>query len=131
MAEKARKNSVFTPTQEVFIVEKFVALKSGIKVKRAFRKEYGNSKWLQQTSPKRFKEVYQRFQEKGVSPKKNENPRQQKGVERHNDEKMELITNFFVENPFASLFDGSKELKIPKSTIGWYLKRAKMKPYKT
>ena len=128
MADKAKENSVFTKEEEVFIVEQFVHLKSPTLVKRAFRKQYGMTRRLQEIHVKRFSEVYQRFQKNGLSPKK-QSPR--KGMDFSDSEKISAITDFFLENPFASLNDASKELKIPKSTISWYLKKKiKMTPYK-
>ena len=134
MADKRQKNSVFTREQEIFIVEQFVLLKSATKVKRAFTKKFKesvNSRWLWKLKPCRFKEVYQRFQAQGVSPKKSENPRHERGTDRSDPDKAQQITDYFMENQMNSIFDASKALKIPESTIQWYLKhKIKLKPYK-
>ena len=53
-----------------------------------------------------------------------------KGKDPSDTEKSLAIGNFFVEFPFPSFYE-AKELKIPKGTIQWYLKKKlKMYPYK-
>ena len=133
MAENRRQsNSTFTVQQEVFIVEKFAELKSPKLVKNAFVKEFKDSvssKWLWKIKPDKFQRVYDRFKKNGFA--KSPNSRQQKGADRSDEDKVESIREFFIMNPMASIFDASKDLKIPESTIRWNLKfKIKMKPYK-
>ena len=126
----ARKDAIFSAEQEVFIVESFVTLKSPVKVKRAFKLKFGDSKWLRKLKDHRFTEVYQRFKDNGLS-KVDNNPRHKKGEDRSDPDKVQLITDYFLENPMNSTAQGSVDLKIPASTIQWYLKhKIKMKPYK-
>ena len=126
----ARANAVFTSEQEVFIVEKFVELKCPVLVKRAFQKKYGNTNQIRKIKNCRFAEVYQRFKENGLS-KVDTNPRHQKGADRSDPDKVQVIGDYFIENPFNSINQASVDLKIPYTTINWYLKKKiKMKPYK-
>lgn len=131
-----RKNSTFTTDQEVFIVEQFAILGSPKAVKTAFIKKYRTStnvKTLYKIQPNQFKSVYDRFRKHGIAQKTHVDPnsRQIRGTDRSDSDKIESISNFFVENPMASIYEASKELKIPESTIQWYLKKKiKMTPYK-
>ena len=130
MGGNRRKNAIFTKDQEIFIVEQFVTHKFPSKVKREFRKKYGQSKWLANLALHRFTEVYNRFHENGLSPEDN-NPRHQRNADRSDPEKVQVITDYFLENQFNSIAQASKDLKIPESTIQWNLKhKIKMKPYK-
>ena len=133
VAQSPRKNSVFTTEQEVFIVEQFAILSSPKSVKTAFIRKFRTSKNvkdLYKIQPHQFKEVYDRFKKNGVAHSTC-NSRQVRGTDRSDPDKIETISNFFIENPMASIFEASKELKIPESTIQWYLKKKiKMTPYK-
>ena len=131
-----RKNSTFTTEQEVFIVEQFAILGSPKAVKTAFIRKFRTStnvKNLYKIQAHHFKEVYDRFKKNGVATSAQVSPNsvQVRGNDRPDPDKIEMITNFFVENPMASILEASKELKIPESTIQWYLKKKiKLTPYK-
>ena len=128
-----KKDSTFDSEQETFIIEQFVILRSPKAVKTAFIKKYRTSqnvKQLYKLQLTQFQRVYDRFKKNGVA-RSNESPRVVKGTNRADPGKTESIGDYFVKNPMASLFEASKDLKIPKSTIGWYLKtQLKMTPYK-
>ena len=126
---KRRHDSTFTIEQETFIVEQFVILKSETLVKRAFQAKFKEEKqkW-RRLKPWHFLKVYQRFQKNGIaSPSKD-----QRGIDAKSDpEKIEKISQHFVENPCDSLRIAEQKLDIPYQTISWILKnKLKMTPYK-
>ena len=131
--KKHRQNSTFTVEQEVFIVEQFAILKSPKAVKNAFVKKYKgaeNSRKLWKLHLSAFQRVYDRFKQNGVSPSK-ENPTYQRDVDRTDPQKIVKIGDHFAENPCDSLFNASKKLDIPVTTIHRILtKKLGMHPYK-
>ena len=100
-------------------------------MKRAFISHFRKSKTasqLNKLSHNLFYRVYKRFEKNGIG-QSHVSPN--KGKDHSDGEKESAISNFFIEFPFASLYEASKELKIPKNTIRWYLTRKlKMYPYK-
>ena len=126
-----RKNSTFTKTEEIFIVEQFAKLKSPKAVKNAFVKQFKgekNSRWLWKLRPQRFTEIYERFKANGIQTANHS--KQVRGVVNTDPAKVNRIIDHFIEFPFHSLKDASVALDIPKSTIGAILKRQKFKAYK-
>ena len=55
----------FNVEEENFIVRMYHEKKTDIEVKRAFRKQFGQSALLAKTPPHHFHRVYERFQKKG------------------------------------------------------------------
>lgn len=141
MAERRQKNSPFSVEEEAFIVETFAVLRSPKSVKNAFIKKFKTSEnWtsrqLWKMDAKAFKRVFEKFQKNGIASANasNSNPKHsmhKKGVDRSDLEKVQSVQDFFIEFPMSSLLEASVQLKIPKSTISWILrKKLNMKPYK-
>ena len=118
MKVKRRSNTTFTTDQENFIVSQFHQGFSPVQVRRNFTKKYGFSTEVRKLQPHQFSRVFKRFKKNDIAqcsssgqPKKSiENPKYSK------------IEAFYNENPKASLNDGFKKLKVPKSTLRWVLK---------
>ena len=133
MAEKSpRKNSTFTTAQEVFIIEKFILLKSATLVKTAFIAKYrtsSNVKSLYKITKWQFQRCYDRFLKNGIaSPAQTKSDKKQHLTD---PAKIEVIADYFVEFPMSSLYEASKQLQIPIVTIHRILrKKLNMKPYK-
>ena len=118
MKVKRRSDTTFTIDQENFIVSQFHQGFSPVQVKRNFAKKYGFSREASKIQPNQFSRVFKRFQKNGIA-QCSSTGQPKKSIR---DPKYAKIEKFFNENPKASLNDGSKKLKVPKSTLRWVLK---------
>ena len=136
--QKNRANSLFTVEQETFIVGLFFKHGSGgdassvgsaTTVMREFRKKYRgrlNTRWLLGLKSTQFKVVFERFQKNGIA----KSSPVQKGSKRTDQEKIELIQDWFIEFPMSSIREASGYLNISKTTVNRILKNSGMHPFK-
>ena len=112
MRAKRRFDATFNIEQENWIESQFHQGFSQTQVKRNFRMKYGNAKKFRKIQPHQFESVFKRFQQNGIARSSSVAPK--KSTE---DPKYVKIEKFYQENQKASLNEGSKRLKIPKTTI--------------
>lgn len=120
----------FSESQKKFIIDEYLKGNTTTSVKRAFRLEFGQSKWLMKKPNSAFKAVFDSFKKGGQNSVGIGNePKTPKRVP--NQQTKDSVKKHFEENPTSSLREASRKIEVPKSTVHEVVKKQlKMKAYK-
>ena len=121
----------FTKDEECFILGQFAINKSPTAVRRAFVRQFKDTRTtreFQTLKPHHFRRVYDRFQANGIANAPNSE--HERGVDKTDPAKVELIRDHFIQNPMNSIHTASNILNIPEATIRRILRKIGFFPYK-
>ena len=96
------KSSPFSKAEEIFIVEQFAILESPIKVKRAFRLKFKNTRSTREITGIHlysFTRIRDLFMKNGVA--KSSHSQHVRGVDKTDPDKVKRIENHFIQFPFC------------------------------
>ena len=124
------KREQFSPEQKQFIIDEFLKNKSATEVKRAFRKEFGQSRALAKRDKSSFKSVFDTFK-KGGQQAVGVTKAKSAPKSKVNEQTLNAVKAHFEENNKSSIREAARELEIsPTTTYQYVSEHLKMKAYK-